>query len=249
MRHTARKLYKYLIPIGWCVSFFWAVGWLVFDILQGDTCESQFKRCTFIYNPDFRIGWSLLAPMTGILLINTMLLILSLIKIWFALKRQSSHEGEFKRLRKVAIGGIMLIPALGLPFIITVVSEILRKNNKLDSKLQHLIIILICFPIGIMHFILITCQIKETILQKCCCYCKSRCFKKTLPQLTHSLHLNVVRRNPRTKQQTNYETVIQEPVSINDDVIQEPIPTNDDVIQEPVSTNEESTTAPMKVQK
>ena len=121
-----------------------------------------------------------------------------------------------------------MIPALGLPFISLVVIEILRQNKIIDVELAILIIMFINFPVGIVHFILITCQIKETVLRKCC-YCKNRCCKKTLPQLAHYLHLNVVRRNPRTKQETN-ETVIQEPVSINDDVI-----------QGPVSINEEST--------
>ena len=123
IQHTARKLYKYLIPIGWCISFFWAVAWLVYDIRQ-DPCDSQSKKCTLLYDTNFRIGWAFIAPMTGILLINIVLLILSLIKIWFALKRQSSYEGEFKRLRKVAIGGIFLIPALGLSFISVLVISI-----------------------------------------------------------------------------------------------------------------------------
>ena len=241
IKHTTRKLYKYLIPIGWCVSFFWAAAWLMYDIFKTDTCESQVKKCSLISDLDLRkIDWAFIAPIIGVLLINTVLLILSLIKIWFALKRQSSHEGEFKRLRKVAIGGILLIPALGLPFITVVALEILRKNKIISVYILIFIVILINFPIGIVHFILITCQIKDTVLRKCCCYCKNRCCKKTLPQLAHSLHLNVVRRNPRTIQQTN-ETVIQEPVPTNDDVIQGPLPTNDDVIQNPVPTNEEST--------
>ena len=229
IKHTARKLYKYLIPIGWCVSFFWAVVWLVYDILQTDTCDSQLKKCTLTSDIDLRISWAFIAPMIGVLLINTILLILSLIRIWFALKRQSSYEGEFKRLWKVAIGGILLIPALGLPFISIVIIEILRKKKIINVRTLMLIVILINFPIGIMHFILITCQIKETVLRKCCCCSKNRCCKKTLPRLAHSLHLNVVRRNPRTKQETN-ETVIQGPV-----------PTNDDVNQETISTNDEST--------
>ena len=228
IQHTARKLYKYLIPIGWCVSLLWAVGWLVFDILH-DPCESQFKKCILLSDTNLRVGWAFIAPITGILLINTVLLIFSLIKIRFALKRQSSHEGEFKRLRRVVIGGILLIPALGLSFISLVAIEIPRENEIINERLATLIIMLINSPIGIVHFILITCQIKETVLRKCCCCCKSRCCKKTLPQLAHSLHLNVVRRNPRTIQETN-ETVIQGP-----------LPTNDDVIQEPVSTNDEST--------
>ena len=234
IKHTARKLYKYLIPIGWSVSFFWAIVWLVSDILQISTCESPSKKCPLIFSSGLLGGWKFLAPMIGILLINTVLLILSLIKIRFALKRRSSYEGEFKRLRKVAIGGILLIPALGLPFIslvfISIVAvKIVRDNKIIGERFVLLIITLINSSIGIVHFILITCQIKETILRKCCCYCKNRCCKKTLPQLAHSLHLNVVRRNPRTKQQTNYN------------IFQEPVSTNDDVIQEPVSTNDEST--------
>ena len=117
---------------------------------------------------------------------------------------------------------------------------IVRENKKLNIALAIPITILISFAIGIVHFILITFQIKETVHRKCCCYCKSRCCRKTLPQLAHSIHLNVVRRNPRTKQETK-EIVIQEPVPTNDDVIQEHVSTNDDVIQEPVSTNDDVT--------
>ena len=231
IKYTARKLYKYLIPIGWYISFFWAIGWLVYDIRQ-DPCESQLKKCTLISDINFRIGWAFISPITGIMLINIILLILSLIRIRFALKMQSSHEGEFKRLRRVAIGGILLIPALGLSFIsvgiISMVAiEIVRENKKLNIALPIPITILISFTIGILHFILITCQIKETVLRKCCCYYKSRCCRKTLHQLAHSFQLNVVRRNPRTKQETN-ETVIQGTVSTNDDVIQELVSTNDE---------------------
>ena len=177
IKYTARKLYKFLIPIGWCISFFWDIGWLVYDVRQYP-CESRLKKCTLISDTNFRIVWAFIAPMTGILLINIILLILSLIKIKFALKMQSSHEGEFKRLRRVAIGGILLIPALGLSFIsIGVISmvaiEIVRENKKLNIALAITITILISFAIGIVHFILITCQIKETVLRKCCCYSKS----------------------------------------------------------------------------
>ena len=82
---TARKLYKYLIPIGWCISFFWTIGRLVDDIHQ-DPCESQLKKCTLISDTNFPIGWAFIAPMTGILLINIILLILSLIKIGLHLR-------------------------------------------------------------------------------------------------------------------------------------------------------------------
>ena len=56
--------------------------------------------------------------------------------------------------------------------------EIVRENKKLNIALAIPITILISFAIGIMHFILITCQIKETVLRKCCSYCESRCAEK-----------------------------------------------------------------------
>ena len=174
IQHTARKLYKYLIPIGWCVSLLWAVVWLVYDIFQRGTK----LKCTLLFYAYLEIGWEILGPITGILLINTIVLLLSLIKIWIALKRQSSQEGEFKKLRKIAIGGILLIPTLGLLFISMVAIKILRDNQILNEELAILIIILINSPIGIVHFILITCQIKQSVLRKCCCYCKNVVAKK-----------------------------------------------------------------------
>ena len=123
----------------------------MYDIRQ-DPCESQLEKCTLISDTNFRIGWAFIAPMTGILSINIILSILLLIKNRFALKIQNSYEGEFKRLRRVAIGGIMLIPALGLCFIsIGVISmvaiEIVRENKMLNIALAIPITILISFAI------------------------------------------------------------------------------------------------------
>ena len=235
MQHTARKLYKYLIPIGWCVSLLWGVGCFAYDMATRvqNKCDSN---CMLMNQSKLKISWPFLGIMIGILLINIVVLILSLIKIWFAFKRQNNQEGELNRLRRVAFGGILLIPALSFPFITLIVIKLFpaRESDPVSFEnllsiqqnlLICLIIVIINSPIGIVHFILITCQIKETVISEYC-FCKSR-FKKTLPQLAHSLHLNVVKRKPRTKQQTNYD-IFQEPVSTNDDVIQETIPTNEE---------------------
>ena len=225
MQHTAWKLYKYLIPIGWSVSFLWGVGWFAYDMAtrEYNDCDSPLN-CMLINQSKLNISWPFLGIMIGILLINIVVLILSLIKIWFAFKRQNNQEGELNRLRRVAFGGILLIPALSFPFITLIVIKLYPPNESDPVSFENLlsiqqnliiclIIIIINSPIGIVHFILITCQIKETVLRKYC-FCKSR-FTKKLPRLAHSLRLNVVRK-PRTKQQTNGD-VTQETVSTNDE--------------------------------
>ena len=208
INHTARKLYKYLIPIGWCVSLVWAVAWVVYDKFTEAYRENLRNSCFFSHNLFFSNSASVVLS-TVILLVNAILLVLSLVRIWIVLKRQNRQEGEFRRLRRVAIGGILLIPALGLTYISIIALQIfvlvgvdrdpfgnvLGVQNVIRISL---IIYVINSPIGILHFILITCQIKETILQKyfwCCC-------RKTAPaQVAHSLRLNIAK-TPKAKQDT-----------------------------------------------
>ena len=202
INHTARKLYKYLIPIGWGVSLLWAAIATVYRILTVSTCDSEF-RCFFNGSYKFDLGWPFLFPGIIILLINATLLILSLVRIWSVLRKQNNQKGELKKLRRVAIGGILLIPAIGLsfPFISLITIEFIdspENDNRVGLSiyvLTNFIIILINSPIGIVHFLLITCQIKETILRKYCCCCYRR---MTPAQIAHSLHLNVARKSPKT---------------------------------------------------
>ena len=221
IRHTARKLYKYLIPICWGVSILWAAAWVPYNIVIANLCNSRYNEqignsryneqkfnepCGFSYgNQSSEIGWSFLGLMISILLINILLLILSLVKIWLVLRKQNNQEGELKRLRRVVIGGILLVPALGLPlslpFIALIALQLPDVNISFSLKnvLAPLIVILINCPIGIVHFILVTCKIKETILRKYCCCC---CRRITPAQIAHSLHLNIARRAPKANRDT-----------------------------------------------
>ena len=206
INHTARKLSKYFIPIGWGVSLLWAAGWTSirhFVLVR----DSSMYYCFYTSGLKLEIDFSFLCPMIAILLINTALLLASLVKVWLVLRKQSGQEGELKRLRKVIVSGILLVPALGLPFISVIAILIYEApagtNRNEQNILTFLIIILINSPIGIIHFILITCQIRETIIRRYCCCCRV-----TPAKIAHSLHLNIVR--PRPKQENN-DIVIANP--------------------------------------
>ena len=168
--------------------------------------------------------------MIVILLINTALLIASLFKVWLVLGKQSSQQGELRRLRKVVISGILLIPALGLPFISFLVIRLYAApegTNRAELNVFALMItILFNSPIGIIHFMLITCQIRESIIRKywCCCCC--RITPAQIAKSLHSLHFNIVR--PKHKQR-NHKILFEESTfhQISDDTIPDSVPSND----------------------
>ena len=224
--HTAKKLSILLIPIGWGVSFIWAVAWTAYHSVDGD---SSMLFCLYKYQTNFDYPWTVLGPVIAIILINTALLIASLFKVWLVLRKQSSQQGELKRLRKVVISGILLIPALGLPFIILLVNQLYEApdgvNKGRDNFLVWLSFGLITSSVGILHFFLITCQIRETIIRKYCCCCR----KVTAAQIAHSFHLNIIR--PKHKQK-NHKTFYElSTVQQTTDTIPDSVPSNDSAVQ------------------
>ena len=202
INHTARKLSFFLIPIGWGVSLLWALACASYEYIKGYSFDIQ---CRVPDNLRFQLPWTSLAPVIVIILINTALLILSLGKVWLVL-RKHSQKGELKRLYRVVNSGILLIPALGIPFISLIVIQLYEAPEGVDktenNELAFLIILLINSPIGIVHFILITCQIQETVIRRSCC-----CHRMTPTQIAHSLHLNIVR-PPHPKKKT-ISTIIE----------------------------------------
>ena len=203
IQHTARRLYKYLIPIGWCVSFLWAVVWLVYGKLtrnyldinvQIETTDENCEYSCFLSSKKHLI-WSFLAPIYAILVVNALLLFLCLYKIRLALRNRNNYESELSRLRRVSIGAILLIPALGLPFIVSILLSF-----DLHTVFEW-VFVLSNAPVGIVHFLLITYQIPEAKIPK---YCRSTKSQQQTTSMTDSttakdtlnrkpsLHFNVV---------------------------------------------------------
>ena len=228
INRTAEKLSIFLIPIGWVASLISPGIWALVGHYSGE--DAIF--CVYSNNIFFRFDWPILTPIFVILLINTALLIVSLFKVWLVLRKQSSQQGELKRLRKVVISGILLIPALGLPFIsLLCLLSYAALNKKFDLNRDFLAFIIIMFfnsPIGIVHFILITCQIRESVIRKCWCCCCCGITSAKIAKSLHSLHFNITRPKPKQK---NHETVYEHStVQQTPDTIPDSVPSNDSAV-------------------
>ena len=128
IKHPAKKLSIYFIPIGWSVSLLWALVWLTYgrltdEYMQADLrnelTEDDCKYSCFLSTQNYLI-LTFLIPIYVILLLNGSILIVCLFKIRLALKVKNSSESELKILRRVSIGAILLIPALSLPFMFAI---------------------------------------------------------------------------------------------------------------------------------
>ena len=216
IKHTARKLSIVLIPSCWGISLVWGVSWALDRHFNKSVCMN--------------INLPFLGVTIAILFCNIILLTLSLVKVWLAFKKMNREEGELKRLRKVAIGGLLLIPALSLNYISLLGARLYREPSINDganeltpqnSFLLYSAVFLINSPVGILHFLSITCQIKETVIRKYC-----RCSRRTQPQKPHSLHFNV-RKPPQPNRNINsnntQDTNLQQ---YSDDCIQESVHSN-----------------------
>ena len=78
---------------------------------------------------------------------------------------------EIVRLRKVAFGGLLLVPSLGLPFLLSIPLSFspFYINNTDDNAfyiILHWVSLISTGSIGIIHFLLVTYQTPEVKLPK-----------------------------------------------------------------------------------
>ena len=174
IKHTARKLSKYMIPIGWSVSLVWSLVWLTygrltkeyFQVVSSNCSKEEDCEYSCFLNTENYLILSFLIPIYVILLLNGSILLVSLFKIRLALKLKNSSESELTTLCRVSIGAILLIPALSLPFLFAIPLSFSKLIGESAVTVFKWLYILANAPIGIVHFLLITYQIPEAKLPK-----------------------------------------------------------------------------------
>ena len=211
IKHTARKLSKYMIPIGWSVSLLWALVWLIYGKLTGEYLQVDSRNVSiqddceyscFLSTENYLV-MSFLIPIYVILVLNGSILIVSLFRIRLALKSKHKFESELTTLRRVSIGAILLIPALSLPFMFAIPLSFSGLIGESAVTVFEWAYILSNAPIGIIHFLLITYQIPEAYFPKW--FCSKLSQQPTTFSVTESnncsmdrklpIHFNVVRAN------------------------------------------------------
>ena len=212
IKHLARKLSPFLIPISWSISLVWALIWLVYGVIENSyinkTPKDSYCQEPCKLSTQSKLIYALIVPVIVILTVNIFILVLNLFRIRQVFKRNDKNETELVRLRKVAFGGLLLVPSLGLPFLLSIpltFSHLYTDQIPLFLFFQWASLIATA-TIGIIHFFLVTYQTPEVKLLPTCI----RSNKQPLSSETSSpsksqtsqqnpapLKFNVVRKNPK----------------------------------------------------
>ena len=211
IKHLARKLSPFLIPSSWSISLVWALIWLVYGIVNDNYINRTFndsyceEPCTLSTRSN--LIYALIVPVISILTLNLFLLFLNLFRIRQVFKNSNKSENELVRLRRVAFGGLLLVPSLGLPFVLSIpltFSKLYKDDTTIYLIFQWMNV-LSTATIGIIHFFLVTYQTPEVRLRSCT---HSKGSKKLITSVTSMpstnqepvpLKFNVVRKKPKGK--------------------------------------------------
>ena len=166
IKHLAKKLFPFLIPISWSISAVWAIIWVIYGTVTNNYLNKNSKSnceesCTL--STQSRLVYSLIAPVLVILAVNLIILFLNLFKIRQVFRNRDRDEREIVRLRRVALGGLLMVPSLGLPFLFSIplsFSHLYKDNTSLYLFFQWVNLITTA-TIGILHFFLVTYQTVE----------------------------------------------------------------------------------------
>ena len=211
IKHLARKLSPFLIPIAWSISLVWALIWLAYGITSDkyiDKTSNENCQESCILSTQSKLVYALIVPVMVILMVNMLILFLNLFRIRQVFKRNDKSETELMRLRKVAFGGLLLVPSLGLPFLLSVpltFSHLFTNQIPLYLFFQWTSLIATT-TIGIMHFFLVTYQTPEVKLLPSCIRSNKQSMtsdtslpssSKISQQKPEPLKFNVVRKSPK----------------------------------------------------
>ena len=174
IKHQARILSSYLIPISWTISGIWALIWLPVGLVDDMYINSNINdktECTqpCVLSTESGLIYAFILPIIIIICINLCILFLNLGRIRKVFKNSDRNEMEIVRLRKVAFGGLLLVPSLGIPFLLSIpLSFSPFYINKQDDNafyiILHWVSLISTGTIGITHFLLVTYQTPEVRL-------------------------------------------------------------------------------------
>ena len=220
IKHFAKKLSPFLIPISWSISLVWALIWLVYGIVSDSYINKTLnENCqeSCILSTQSKLIYALIVPVIVILMVNVFFLFLNLFRIRQVFKRSDKSDSELVRLRKVALGGLLLVPSLGLPFLLSVpltFSHLYTDQIPLFLFFQWTNLIATA-TIGIIHFLLVTHQTPEVKLLPSCI----RSNKQPLTSKTPMPYINVVKKLLLTSETSKSQTSQQNPAPLKFNIV------------------------------
>ena len=176
--HARKNMSPYLVPISWAISFIWALIWFIYAIATGveytpEYTDSEngtklinFERSCFLSFTN-EIIWIFFAPVLFLISVNMVILLLTMIRLRRVAKVPGNNGEELQKLRQAVCGGLLLVPVLSLPFIVSLPLVFSRfyEANRLDLLIQifEWVFIIVNCPVGVYHFLTITMQRKEVV--------------------------------------------------------------------------------------
>ena len=147
-----RRIYPFLMVLGWglpvpIVAITVGIRWFNYGV-EGQYCWLSTENGTV---------WSFIGPALTVVLINMVLLVIAVTRILTALRMKMRQMTRLKQARAAAFGSFILVPILGIPWIVAVL------NFFVSVSLFQWIFVILNTPQGLMFFLLYVLNNKELL--------------------------------------------------------------------------------------
>lgn len=140
---SPRRIFVYLMVLGWglplpVVAVTAGIRWYNYGV-AGEYCWLSTENGTV---------WSFIGPALTIVFINLFLMVIAVVRIISGMRAKLQEMPRFRQARVVAFGTLVLVPVLGIPWIVAVL------NFFVSVSLFQWIFVILNTPQGLMFFLL-----------------------------------------------------------------------------------------------
>ncbi|KAI6657435.1 EGF, latrophilin and seven transmembrane domain-containing protein 1-like [Oopsacas minuta] len=149
---SPRKIYPYLMILGWglpvpIVVITVGIRWNNYGV-EGQYCWLSTENGTV---------WSFVGPALTVVFINIFLLVIAITRIFMGLRTRIQEMTRFRQARTVALGTFVLVPVLGIPWIVAVL------NFFVSVSLFQWIFVILNTPQGLLFLLLYILNNRELL--------------------------------------------------------------------------------------
>ena len=190
----SKKIFWLLFALAWLLPLPIVIITLIFGVFRGDYVRRD-ENCFL----SLEYLWSLLAPILVIIILNTIAYVVCIIRIiMFSINKVASDISP--NLKQALISGIILLPVLGVPWIVILLNFIIAQFTP-DSPVFVWVFLLLNGPVGVVFFAVYTLPNKAVqhtiwtkILRK-----DTELPRRTKVEEKHDIPLEQVQPKPRTR--------------------------------------------------
>ena len=154
---TPKRIYPFLMVVGWglpvpIVAITVGIRWYNYGV-EGEYCWLSTENGTV---------WSFIGPALTVVFINMILLVVAVVRILMGMRAQMRNMTRLKQARTAAFGSFVLVPILGIPWIVAVL------NFFVSVSFFQWIFVILNTPQGLLFFLLYVLNNRD-LLKKVFC--------------------------------------------------------------------------------